>query len=182
MLRRNLLMVLLALCLIVGVGCASNYGMRPYVWDGNLVPISYSIANELETRLNQPLSMQDAIIVASFVNVNNLNESSTFGRIIAEQIASKFAQKGYRIQEVRLRQGSIFMQEGKGEFLLSRELQDISRNHNASAVIVGTFAESLNRIYVSARIVRPSDSIVISSYDVGIPMSVQEISLFLRNK
>lgn len=173
MLRRNLLMALLTFNLILGMGCANHYGKRPYSysWDGNIIPFSYQIADGLETNLNQPISKQEeSIIVASFANIDNLNESSTFGRMIAEQIASRLTQRGYKIQEVKLRQGSIFMQEGKGEFLLSRDLQHISKNYNASAVVVGTFAESRGWFYVSARIVRPSDGIVISSSDVGIEM------------
>lgn len=172
MLRRNLLMALLTFNLILGMGCAYHYKERPYsyAWEGNLIPFSYQIADGLETNLNQSISKQELIIVASFVKIDNLNESSTFGRMLADQIASRLTQRGYKIQELKLRQGSIFMQEGKGEFLLSRDLQHISKNYNAAAVIVGTFAETLGRIYVSARIVRPSDSIVISSYDIGIKM------------
>jgi len=174
MLRRNLLMALLTFNLIVGMGCAYPYkkgSLYSYPWDGNIIPVSYQIADGLETNLNQPISKQELIIVASFAKLDNLNESSTFGRMIAEQIASRLTQRGYKIQEVKLRQGSIFVQEGKGEFLLSRDLQQISKNYNASAVVVGTIAETLGRIYVSARIVRTSDSIVISSYDVGIKLS-----------
>ncbi len=171
MLKRNLLMALLTFNLILGMGCTYPYKERPYsyAWDGNIIPVSYKIADGLETNLNEPISKKELIIVASFVKIDNLNESSTRGRMIAEQIASRLTQRGYKIQELKLRQGSIFMQEGKGEFLLSRDLQNISKNYNASAVVVGTFAESRGWFYVSARIVRP-DGIVISSYDIGIEM------------
>jgi TolB-like protein len=180
MLRRNLLMALLTFNLILGMGCAYRHEELPYIygertysytWDGNIIPVSYKIADELITHLIQPISKQESIIVASFVSIDNLNKSSTFGRMIAEQIASRLTQRGYKIQEVKLRQGSILVQEGKGEFLLSRDLQQISKNYNASAVVVGTFAENPGRIYVSARIVRASDGIMISSYDVAIQMS-----------
>ncbi len=172
MLRRNLLMTLLIFTSSFAMGCAYLYKERPYsyAWDGNIIPLSYMIADGLEINLNQPISKEDLIIVASFVKIDNLNESSTFGRMIAEQIASRLTQRGYKVQELKLRQGSIFVQEGKGEFLLSRDLQHLSKNYNASAVVVGTFAETLGRIYVSARIVKPSDSIVISSYDLGIKL------------
>lgn len=174
MLRRNLLMALLTFNLILGMGCSyfCEDKRHPYSYTtvGNIIPFSYQIADGLETNLKQPISNQELIIVASFVKIDNLNESSTFGLLIAEQIASRLIQKGYKIKELRLRQGSILVQEGKGEFLLSRDLQHISKNYNAAAVVVGTFAETLGRIYVSARIVRPSDGIIISSYDVGIKL------------
>ena len=140
--------------------------------DMDLVAVSYAIANKLEINLKAPLSPDDTIIVASFVDVNNLNASSTFGRIMAEQVGSRLAQKGYKVIEMKLRQNSIFVEEGKGEFLLSRDLKNISLNHNATAVVVGTYACSRDKIYISTRFVNPSNSVILSSFDYGMPASL----------
>jgi len=83
---------------------------------------------------------------------------------------------------MKLRQNSIFISEGQGEFMLSRDLREISRTHNASAVVVGTYADGGDRMYVSARMVRPTDSIVISATDVGISMQSNTMSIVLRNR
>ncbi len=144
--------------------------------------VGYSLADKLADNVIEPLGPSDTLIVASFVNVNNLEESSSFGRIIAEQIASRFAQRGQPVIELKLRQNSIFISEGKGEFMLSRDLREISKTHNASAVVAGTYAEGGDRLYVSARIVRPTDNIVISAYDYGIPMQPNIMSVMLRNR
>ena len=137
------------------------------------------MADNLQNNLTQPLRPDDTIIVASFVNVDNLEQSSTFGRIIAEQIGSRFAQKGYKVVEMKLRQHSVFMAERKGEFLLSRDLREVSRNHNAAAVVVGVYGEAYDRVYVSSRIVRPSDNVVIASCDYGVPMDYNEMNIML---
>jgi len=50
----------------------------------------------LENNLNASISSDEPIIVASFVDVSDL-KSTPFGRIIAEQIGSRLAQKGYKI-------------------------------------------------------------------------------------
>jgi TolB-like protein len=135
-------------------------------WDGDIVVASYHITNNLENNLKAPISPEDSIIVASFVDVSDLNKSSPFGRIMAEQIGSRLSQKGYKVIEMKLRQSSIFVDsENRGEFLLSRNLQDISRNHNASAVVVGTYAQGYERIYVTARIINPQTSVILTSYD-----------------
>ncbi len=182
MIRKFFPVAILSIFVLLSAGgCACKYGNQPYVWDGNLVPVSYSIADSLESNLRTPLAREDTLLVASFVNVDDLGQSSTFGRMIAEQVASRFAQKGYSIHEMKLRQDSVFIQEGKGEFLLSRDLRDISVQYNASAVVVGTYAESNDRVYVTARIVRPADSVVIASHDVGIPMDGRTMSLVLRS-
>lgn len=149
--------------------------------DIDLVEVSYAIVEKLENDLKVPLSSEDPIIIASFVDVNNLNVSSTFGRIMAEQVGSRLAQKGYRIIELKLRQNSLFVEEGKGEFLLSRNLKDISSNHNASAVVVGTYASSYNRIYLSTRIINPSNSMILASCDYGVPVNSNVQASLLQN-
>jgi TolB-like protein len=180
---RNLTLGAASLCLCLIVGCAAQQmPARADYLNGNLVAVSYGMADTLADNTAQVIEPSDTLIVASFVNVNNLEESSSFGRIIAEQIASRFAQRGQRVIELKLRQTSIFISEGKGEFMLSRDLREISRNHNASAVVVGTYADGGDRLYVSARIVRPADSMVISSTDVGIPMQSNTMSVMLRNR
>jgi hypothetical protein len=77
-------------------------------------------ADTLNYYAAQSLGPSNPLIVASFVNVNNLEEPSSFGRIIAEQVASRFTQRGQPIIELKLRQNSIFISEGKGEFMLRR--------------------------------------------------------------
>jgi TolB-like protein len=83
---------------------------------------------------------------------------------------------------MKLRQNSIFISEGKGEFMLSRDLREISRTHGASAVVVGTYADGGDRMYVSARIVRPADNVVIAATDVGVPMQPNTVSVMLRDR
>jgi FlgO protein len=98
--------------------------------------------------------------------------------ILVEQTASG----GHRVIEMKLRQNSIFISEGKGEFMLSRDLREISRTYKASAVVVGTYADGGDRLYVSARMVRPTDSVVISASDFGIPMQQNTMNVVLRNR
>ena len=178
---------ILAACLLILItGC----GRRGDVWQnvcqniypGGLVGASYYIADTLEDNLRHSVSPNQPILVASFVNVNRLEESSTFGHIISEQIASRFAQKGYKIIEMKLRQNSVFIKEEKGEFLLSRDLQEINNAYDSSAVIVGTYAYGYKMLYVSARIVRVSDSEVIASADYGIPMKFEAMDILMRDK
>jgi TolB-like protein len=172
-----------SVCLCLLLGCAFQPSSpRADYWDGNLVRVGYNMADTLADSATQPIGPSDTLIVASFVSVNNLEQSSSFGRIIAEQIASRFAQRGQRVIEMKLRQNSIFISEGKGEFMLSRDLREISRTHNASAVVVGTYADGGDRMYVSARIVRPADNIVIAAADFGIPMQPNTMGVMLRDR
>lgn len=165
-------------------GCSTPVS-RPQKYqprNGNLVGYSFEIANRLENNLKSPIPQDAPLIVASFVDVSDLEKSSIFGRIIAEQIGSQFSQKGYRIIEMKLRQKSIFIdKEKKGEFMLSRDLRDITTNHNIAAVIVGTYGCGSEQVYVSARIVDPVSSVVLASCDISIPMYGREQDVMMKN-
>jgi len=166
-----LFFILILTMMLSSYGCSSSSSRQtPHIVKGNLVSMGYSVADRLISNSKQPINSEGSIVVATFVSINNLNESSTFGRIIAEQIASRFSQRGYKVKEVKFRQDTIFMQEGEGEFLLSRDLRVISEKHDASAVVVGTYGEAYNEMYVSARIINPSNGLLVSSCDFGLPL------------
>jgi len=131
---------------------------------------SYLAADRLARALfNRQFPPDTPIMAASFVNIDNLTTSSTFGRIVSEQVASRLAQHGLRIIEIKLRQESVFIKEGQGEFILSRELKDLSSSREIRAALVGTYAVSKHFIFVSARIVRTEDSSVLAGCDYEVP-------------
>lgn len=183
---RSIIFVLSVFIVISGIssisGCAApKKKISPYILRGNLVSSGYRIADQLICNLNQQINKTDAVIVATFVDVNDLEKSSTFGRIIAEQISSRLSQRGYKVTEVKFRQNSVFMEKKKGEFLLSRELRNISKKHNASVVVVGTYGEAYNAMYVSARIITPSDSAIISSCDFALQLGPRSQAILFRD-
>lgn len=108
------------------------------------------------------------VLVATVVNVNDLNRSAPLGRTLSEQYASNMAASGFNVKEVKLR-GDLFVKEGTGELLLSREIKDIARNHNASMVLVGTYSAAASYTFVSLKLVRTEDSRIIRGHDYALP-------------
>lgn len=151
-----------------------------YSWkDFNLVKASYKAADALlagsdDIPLLEPrkdgVYMKRPILVTSFVDIDNLQKTSTFGRVVGEQIGSRIAQQGYQVIEMKMRTGSIFVRERLGELVLSRELREISFQHDAYAVVVGTYGASKESVYVTAKLVRANDSVILSSYDYWLPV------------
>ncbi|MBU2548731.1 MAG: hypothetical protein KKB20_09995 [Proteobacteria bacterium] len=139
-------------------------------WDGNFVTISYEIADRLENNLRYPIPPDEPILVTSLVNVDQLEESTTIGRMMSEQIASRLSQNGYKVIEMKLRTKSVYIKRRAGEFLLSRDLKEISNDHQANTVVVGTYGGTRDQLYVSVRIVRTTDSVIVSSCDACIPV------------
>ena len=136
------------------------------VTDDDLVGSSHRAADSLIKKAGVRLDTQRSIAAASFVNIDNLSESSSFGRIVSQQLASRLSSHGFQIIEMLLRK-SVYIQQQAGEFLLSRELKNISKEHNVQAAIVGTYGVGKNSVYVTAKIVDSASSIVISSHDMS---------------
>ncbi|ALG67494.1 FlgO family outer membrane protein [Beggiatoa leptomitoformis] len=175
---------ILALCTYFLTACSSQ-SKKEEIPDVNLVEASYVVADALlvnAEKLN--LNRTKPLLVASFVNVDDVQQSSTLGRMIAEQIGSRISQSGLKVVEVKLRSDSIFVKgnqyPNEGEFLLSRELKDLSSEHDAVAVVVGTYAESKSRVYVTAKMLNTHDNSIMASFDYSLPIGA-DIKQMLRN-
>ncbi len=136
-----------------------------------LIGHSYQAADNLLLNLRLPLEADKQILTTSIANIDDLESSSTFGRIVAEQIGSRISQYGYRVSEIKT--GSSFLiRERSGEFILSREVSRLNAMQNAGSVIAGTYAVGFDAIYVNVRLIRVSDSRVLAAHDFSIPVTM----------
>ncbi|NOT86034.1 MAG: hypothetical protein HOP02_14910 [Methylococcaceae bacterium] len=140
---------------------------------------NHAAAQQLVNYGKMHLDRNKPLIVASFVNINDLSESSPLGRSISQQFATVFTTNGYRVIEMLLRK-DIYIKQNSGEFLLSRELKNISHDHHAQAVIVGTYAVGETRVYVTAKVINADTSVVISAHDYSIPIDKDTKALLLK--
>lgn len=171
---RMILMACICTMVIASSGCVS---MKAY-WnlDADLKDYSYKAAEKLVERAVPPIAPEQTILVASFVNINNIETSSAFGRTISEQVASRLTQMSYKIVQMKLRK-SVYMKKSEGELFLSREVYAISNEHKAKYVLVGTYSAANIVVYVNASIVRLSDNRVVASYDYEVPLGANNRTL-----
>lgn len=108
------------------------------------------------------------VLVATVVNVNDLTRSAGLGRTLSEIYASQLAAKNFNVKELKLR-GNVYVKEGTGELLLSREIRDIASNHSAALVLVGTYSQATQYTYISLKLVRTADGRIIRSHDYALP-------------
>jgi TolB-like protein len=166
-------LLLLVFVIVFVAGCASNRSAsntenrRPQ--DKDLVAVSYDVADTLLAQVPWLKENRQPLLTGTFVNVNSLEDSSALGRIISEQVSSRFAQKGFTMVELKLRR-NVFVKTQAGEFMLSREAKNLSRLHNAAAVIAGTYAVGRRNVFVSARLIRAADNLLIASHDYALPL------------
>jgi len=165
--------MIVSFILMLTMGCLNkpvqvNIDQEPY---SKIIRTSYEATDILaEIMKKRDFDTNGAIIAASLVNINNLAETCSLGRVISEQMLGRMAQHGFKIVEMKLRQDSVFIKKNEGEFLLSRELQNIGEKHHANAVLVGTYAVSKYVVFISVRMIRTSDNTVIASYDYQLPL------------
>lgn len=148
--------------------------------------VNYAAADELLKRIpfaytssNRPGAGDAPIIVATLANIDALDQSSTLGRTISEQVASRVAQMGRSVIELKVRNG-IYIKRNEGEFLLTRELKEVAAAHKAQGVIVGTYAESASFVHVTLKVVDPSTSLVLAAHDYTLPLDKQIKSMLKR--
>ncbi|PWV64668.1 FlgO family outer membrane protein [Plasticicumulans acidivorans] len=156
-------------------GCATT---RSEVNDGDLVVASYTAADQLVAGAPWLLTESQPVLVASLANINALENSSAFGRIASEQLSSRLAQKGLTVIEMKMRK-NVFIENDSGEFVLSRQVRDLSRAHNATAVLAGTYAVGRDTVFVNTRLIRVLDGVVLASYDYTLPIGPNTRSLLV---
>ncbi|MBL8470553.1 MAG: hypothetical protein KF778_09650 [Rhodocyclaceae bacterium] len=163
----------LALALALGIaGCTSTPPEPTYqsVANSEFVAANYLAADMLIARLDQRIRADQPLIAATVVNIDSLEQSSTLGRVVSEQIAGRFAQRGYRMVEMKFR-NSVYMKRSEGELVLTRELSEAARTHNAQAVVLGTYAQDSRAVYLNMKVVQPGTNLVLAVYDYVLPMN-----------
>ncbi len=148
----------------------------------NLITLAKYITNGLTDQAFPPLMPMQPdlpILVTTFVNNENLKETSRFSRVLQEHITSRLVQLHYTAKEIKLRE-TLLMQEQSGETMLSRNLQETQAGQSlsAQAVLVGTYSYTNRVMYISARLVNPKNRNIISSYDYRLCMDDNVLAMF----
>ena len=165
--------VILALALSSLGGCATfseqpAYAERPRDLGG----LIYTGADRLaDIATDRGLAPNAAIIVATTVDVDNLDHSSTFGRLASQLVSSRLAQRGYTVRDVTYT-GGLTISPDTGEMVLSREAQRVAVEHDAQAVVAASYAVGGERIYLNLRLLRAADGFLMSAADVVAPLDV----------
>lgn len=162
---RALFLLLVVTISVAFGGCAASSGAFPYDSASQFLLANYRAVEQMLSVVPplRSLNKGQPILVASLVSIDDLT-SSRFGKTVSEQVATKLTKSGYNVIEVKLR-NTIFVKQPDGEFMLSREVKEISQNHNAQAVVVGTYSETLDSVYVTIKAVGLSDSLTIAAHD-----------------
>ena len=134
------------------------------------------LAEQLVAGINDPALRAAVALPVSFVNLDNLSETSGLGRYIAEQLLHEFSQRGFPVREYRIPGNTIATAEGRGEFYLSRALKEAVPVNQDAVVVAGTYYADSQAIFVNARLLRPANGRVLRTASLILPAN----SLTLR--
>ncbi|MES2259196.1 MAG: FlgO family outer membrane protein [Pseudomonadota bacterium] len=159
--------LLLALPLLLA-GCSSappkeepNYAT---VSSNQFIASNYKAADTLLMQLNGKLVADKPLIMATVVNIDALEQTTTLGRLVSEQISTRMAQGNLNMLEMKLRT-SVYMKRNQGELMLTREVGDVAHAHNAQAVVVGSYAETSDMVFINIKVIQPTTNFVLAAHD-----------------
>jgi TolB-like protein len=133
---------------------------------GNLNAMIIFLADQLERNIDSKYFSQPSI-VATFSNLDNLGSTSSFGRLIAENLAHELQVRKWRVIEVKLAK-SITM-NSSGEFAMTREVSKIKGAHKVRAIVTGTYTYTDENVIVNAKVLNLDTGILLSSAQIIIP-------------
>jgi TolB-like protein len=168
----RLLLAGVAAFLVACAGAPWNSGV---VKDDDIVREVERASNRL-MRESRDKSVRCCLIVTSFANVDALGQSSRFGRMVAQIAAAAIADAGYGVTELLL-SDTIFVARQSGEFVLTRDIANLASEYSAEAVVVGTYAIARDRVYVTTKLVRARDALLLSahSFELALGPNLQQM-------
>ena len=94
---------------------------------------------------------------------------------------ARFTLAGHRMIEMKFR-SNVYMARDQGELMLTREIRDIASSHNAQAVIVGTYAQSSDLVFVNLKVIQPETNVVLAVHDYALPLDNMTRSMLRANR
>ena len=126
------------------------------------------LADQLVRNMDRPTA-DASYIVTSFARLDKLNDTSSFGRLLAENLTHELQVRRWQVYDVRLTK-DIVMTEA-GEFILSRDIKKIRDSYQVNGVVTGTYAVTGGSVIVNARTIDLESGTVISSGQIHLPLN-----------
>jgi TolB-like protein len=179
------ILILSLIFIVFLAGCSKRYSdypvYNPFSWyDEELTGVGRFKTSFLIDQVDEYYrgTNPGPIAIATFVNVDDLYSTSTFGRMVSEQVMSELSMRGYDVIELRHSDALQFL-ASDGEFALSRDVGMVRKQRDLGGIVVGTYTVSPVRVYVNARLIDPSSSTVVSAGSVEMSKT-KEIARMLR--
>ena len=112
----------------------------------------------------------DRLLVATVVDVNNVNGTTMLGRVLSEFISSRVTQCSIDVIHPTVRDDHLLIQSA-GQFLLSRNVKSLEADYNAKTALVSTYAVAGDTVHVSMKLVSTVSNSTLAATDFVIYQS-----------
>ncbi len=127
-----------------------------------------NLADQLDNNA-VPKDLANTYIVTSFTNLDKIGDTTSLGRLIAENLMYGLQLHKWQILEVRLAKGIDVT--AAGEFSLSRDMNKLKDEYKISGVVTGTYSVAEGNLTINSRVIDVNTGIVISSGQTYIPVN-----------
>lgn len=119
---------------------------------------------------NKKMNTTKAVLITSFVRLDNLKKTSEFGRVVSESLINELSNRGFNIVEFR-GQVSVSIND-QGEYFITRDISKLKDAIVSTYVVVGTYSRQYGKVMLNARVIDNATGQIISSsrstYDHGL--------------
>jgi FlgO protein len=136
-----------------------------------LIEANYAAADQLHSILAGAPGTQQPIVVIAPKALEAPVHTFPLGRMIGELLSSRLAQAGHPVVAFTPKHPPEPYPMSSARYALWPEIRDYATQHNAQAVVTGTYAVGAHSVYVSLKAVRPSDDAVIAAHDYTLPLT-----------
>lgn len=130
---------------------------------GDLAVLTYRAVDQL-LQSTPELNATVPLVVSSITDSQRIDQSFSFGAIIADLVKSRLSQEHMTVIEPRLR-SSMLLKKDEGEMMLARDSRAIMSGPPYSCVLTGTYATAGSRVYVALKLISADDARILSAVD-----------------
>jgi TolB-like protein len=118
------------------------------------------------------------VLYSTTVNLNDYDKTTNFGRLMSEALATALTQHWEnKVINMNLRQGSVPIIPRQGEFLLTRDINELATDFNAGAVLLSTYTIAVDKVYVNVELVNVHHNAVVAAVMFDIPLGPRTVAL-----
>ncbi|MDR9500248.1 MAG: FlgO family outer membrane protein [Desulfurivibrionaceae bacterium] len=127
------------------------------------------LAAQLLAGSKEPVAGELRVTVATFVNLDQIYETSALGRYLAEQMLHELQRRRVDVFDIRM-MPAMQISQGHGEYALSRDMNELSYVHQADAVVAGTYSVADGQIFVQVRLLENGTGLLLASSSLAFKM------------
>ena len=146
---------------MIGCGGGGQAGRPVSVLAPDFFGIGEELSRQLINNRRRSFGLDEKLIMTTIVNLDDLRQTSKFGRALSEAMATRLFQHGYGVVELR-KLGSVRVKNNGGELVLSRESALLAKQHTAGAIVAGTYSMTPKSVIINIKLLDTTSQEVLS--------------------